>query len=139
MIPWTAACQASLSIINSQNLLKIMSIESMMPSNHFILCCLLLLLPSIFLWRRKWQPIPIFLPGKSHGQRNLVGYHPWDHIKSDTTERLTLSIFLSIRVFPNESVLPIRPVHYGTSTTTGRALQWRCVFSGIFLSRYSSI
>ena len=31
------------------------------------------------LWRRKWQPIPVFLPGKSHGQRNLVGYSPWGH------------------------------------------------------------
>ena len=29
-------------------------------------------------WRRKWQPIPVFLPGKSHGQRSLVGYNPWD-------------------------------------------------------------
>ena len=45
---WTAACQASLSITNSQNLLKLMSIESMMPSNHLILCCPLLFLPSIF-------------------------------------------------------------------------------------------
>ena len=43
-----AACQASLSIINSQNLLKFMSIESLMPSNHLILCHPLLLLPSIF-------------------------------------------------------------------------------------------
>ena len=42
--PWTAACQASLSITNSCSLLKLMSIESMMPSNHLILCCLLLLL-----------------------------------------------------------------------------------------------
>ena len=47
-IPWTAACQASLSFTISQNLLKLMSIESEMPSNHFILCCPLLLLPSIF-------------------------------------------------------------------------------------------
>ena len=46
--PWTAACQASLSITNSQSLLKLMSVESVMPSNHFILCCPLLLLPSIF-------------------------------------------------------------------------------------------
>ena len=45
---WTAACQASLSITNSQSLLKLMSIESVMPSNHPILCHLLLLLPSIF-------------------------------------------------------------------------------------------
>ena len=47
-IPWTAACQASLSITNSQNLLKLMSIESVMPSNHLILRRPLLLLPSIF-------------------------------------------------------------------------------------------
>ena len=46
--PWTAACQASLSITNSQNLLKLISIESVMPSNHLILCCPLLLLNSIF-------------------------------------------------------------------------------------------
>ena len=61
--PWTAAFQASLSITNSQSLLKLMSIESVMPSNHLILCHPLLLLPSVF---------------------------------------------PSIRVFSNESVLPIR-------------------------------
>ena len=47
--PWTAAHQASLSITNSQSLLKLISIVSMMPSNHLILCHPLLLLPSIFL------------------------------------------------------------------------------------------
>ena len=46
--PWTAACQASLSITNSQSLPKLMSIQSVMPSNHLIVCCPLLLLPSIF-------------------------------------------------------------------------------------------
>ena len=46
--PWTAAHQASLSITNFQTLLKLMSTESVMPSNHLILCCPLLLLPSIF-------------------------------------------------------------------------------------------
>jgi len=46
--PWTAACQASLSITNSQSPPKPMSSESVMPSNHLILCCPLLLLPSIF-------------------------------------------------------------------------------------------
>ena len=45
--PWTAAPQASLSITNSQSLLKLMSIESVMPSSHLILCCPLLLLPPI--------------------------------------------------------------------------------------------
>ena len=61
--PQTAVCQASLSITNSWSLLKLMSIESVMPSNHFFLCRPLLLLPSVF---------------------------------------------PSIRVFSNESVLPIR-------------------------------
>ena len=46
--PWTAACQASMPITNCQSLLKLMSIESMMPANHPILCHPLLLPPSIF-------------------------------------------------------------------------------------------
>ena len=46
--PWTAACQASLPITSSWSLLKLISIESVMPSNHLILYCPLLLLPSIF-------------------------------------------------------------------------------------------
>ena len=48
MTPWTTACQASLSITNSQSLLKLMCIESVMPSNHLLLCRPLLLLPSTF-------------------------------------------------------------------------------------------
>ena len=39
-------------------------------------------------WRREWQPTPVFLPGKSHGLRILVGYSPWGRKESDTTERL---------------------------------------------------
>ena len=197
MNPWTAAHQASLSITNSGSLFKLISIESVMPSNYLILCCPLLLLPSIFpsirvflmtqfftsggqnigasasisvlpmniqdwlplgltglislqskgfwtvffntpqfkvsvalrsaffmvqlshaylttgkttalirqtfvgkvmslffnmlsrlVWRRKWQPTPVFLPGKSYRWRNLVGYSSWGHKESDTTERL---------------------------------------------------
>ena len=48
VIPWTIACQASLSITNSQSLLKLRSIVSVIPHNHLILCCSLLLPPSIF-------------------------------------------------------------------------------------------
>ena len=40
------------------------------------------------LWRRKWQPTPVLLPGKSHGPRSLVGYSPWGRKESDTTEQL---------------------------------------------------
>ena len=42
-------------------------------------------------WRRDWQPTPVFLPGKSHGQRSLAGYDPHGVAESDTTEWLTLS------------------------------------------------
>ena len=42
-----------------------------------------------YIWRRKWQPTPVFLPGESQGQRSLVGYSPRGHKESDTTEHLT--------------------------------------------------
>ena len=45
-------------------------------------------------WRREWQPTPVFLPGKSHGQRCLVGYSPWARKESDRTERLSFFFFL---------------------------------------------
>ena len=61
--PWTAACQASLSITNSQSLLKLMSIESVMPSNYLILCHPLLLLPSIFPSIRVFQMSQLFASG----------------------------------------------------------------------------
>ena len=48
-------------------------------------------------WRREWQPSPVFLPGKLHGQRSLAGYSPWGRKESDTTERLTL--FMSSQSF----------------------------------------
>ena len=43
---------------------------------------------NLYPWRMKWQPTPVFLPGKSHGQRSLVGYIPWGRKELDTTERL---------------------------------------------------
>ena len=60
---WTAAHQASLSITNSQSLLKLMSIESVMPSNHLILCRPLLLLPSIFPRIRVFSSESVFKSG----------------------------------------------------------------------------
>ena len=45
-----------------------------------------------FPWRRAWQPILVFLPGESHGQRSLVGYSPWSHKESDTAEHTQLRI-----------------------------------------------
>ena len=48
---------------------------------------------NLFTWRRKWQPTPVLLPGKFHGLRSLVGYSPWDHKESDTTEGLHFRLF----------------------------------------------
>ena len=41
---------------------------------------------TFMLWRRKWQPTPVFLPGESQGRGSLVGCRPWGHTESDTTE-----------------------------------------------------
>ena len=49
----------------------------------------------IYIWRRQWQPTPVLLPGKSHGQRSLVGCNPWGHKESDTTQRLHFHFSLS--------------------------------------------
>ena len=69
--PWTAAHQASLSITNSLSLLKLISINSVMPSNHLILCCPLLLLPSIF------PSIRVF-SNESHSQKGRLRLrHLW--------------------------------------------------------------
>ena len=48
--------------------------------------------------RKKWQPTPVFLPGKSHGQRTLVRYGPWGPKKSDTTSRPTTHIYIFIHI-----------------------------------------
>ena len=49
------------------------------------------------LWRRKWQPTPVLLPRKPHGWRSVVGYRPWGHKESDSTERLYLISSQSIQ------------------------------------------
>ena len=63
MTPWTAGCQASLAITNSWNLPKLMSIELVMPSSYLILCCPLLLLPSIFPSIRVFPMSQLFASG----------------------------------------------------------------------------
>ena len=46
-------------------------------------------------WGRAWQPIPVCLPGKSHGQRGLGGYSPWGRKESDTTEQLRTALSIN--------------------------------------------
>ena len=58
-------------------------------SPRYFIFLFLLLLSS---WRRKWQPIPVFLPGESQGQRSLVGCFSWGHKESDKTEWLSIDI-----------------------------------------------
>ena len=59
-------------------------------------------------WSRKWQLVPVFLPGEFHEQRNLAGYSPWGHRESDTTEWLTLSLyFLLLGVWPDSTLYSI--------------------------------
>ena len=53
-----------------------------------------------FSWRRAWQPTPIFLPGKTHGQRSLAGCSPWGHRESDTTEATWHSSALGDKKIP---------------------------------------
>ena len=54
-------------------------------------------------WRRKWQPTPVFLPGKSHGQRNLAGYSPWGCKELDMSEHThthnNITIYLNKGIF----------------------------------------
>ena len=46
-------------------------------------------------WGRKWQPTPVFLPGRSHGQRSLAGYSPWGHKESDKSHPLSMHAYLT--------------------------------------------
>ena len=83
--PWTAAHQASLSITNSQSLLKLMSIESVMPLNHLILHHPLLSCLQSFPASGSFPVSQFFAPGsyplhgEFHGQSKLTGYSPWGH------------------------------------------------------------
>ena len=52
-----------------------------------------------FPWRRKWQPSPVFLPGKSHGWRSPVGYRPWGREELDTTEQLHFTSLHTVKGF----------------------------------------
>ena len=49
------------------------------------------------LWRREWQPTPVFLPGESHRQRRLAGYSPWGREESDTTEATFRALTLGLQ------------------------------------------
>ena len=134
-IPWTAARRASLSFTNSHSLPKPMSIELVMPCNYLILCCPLLLLPSIFPSIRVFSKSQLFTSGSQNmGVSASTSVLPMNtpgsfvlHCLQEFTQFMSIelvmpsnhlvlccpllllpSIFPSIRVFSNESVLHIR-------------------------------
>ena len=100
--PWTAACQASLSITNFRSLPKLMSIESVMPSNHPILCLLLILLPSIFSsirlfskesalpirWPKYWSFSFNISPSSEHPGLIPLGWTGWISMQSKGLSRI---------------------------------------------------
>ena len=104
--PWTAACQASLSITNSRSPPKPMSIESVMPSNHLILCCPLLLLSSIFpsfrvfsnesalhiRWPKYWSFSFNISPTNEHLGLSPLGWAGWISLQSKGLSRVLSNI-----------------------------------------------
>ena len=95
---------------------------------------------SVDSWRRKWQPMPVFLPGKSHGWRSLVGYSPRGRKESDTTERLHFDFSLSV----DNTVSPHLSLHHsvslhsssqGWSHTSERHRKQRCQFLSFELQK----
>ena len=109
--PWTAACQVSLSITNSQSLLKLMSIESVMPSKHLVLCHPLLLLPSIFpsikvfsnqsvlhiSWPKYWSFSFSISPSKEHP--GLISFRmDWLDLLAVHHTALELSVYFTLEI-----------------------------------------
>ena len=64
--------------------------KSHIGSGFLLSCPFLKQFVNAKLWKRKWQPTPIFLLGESHGQRSLVGYSPWSHKELDTIEATSI-------------------------------------------------
>ena len=86
-------------------------------------------LSVMLLWRRKWQPTPVFLPGKSHGRRSLVGYGPWGSKELDTDEQQCAFIHcpLFLTFFPNSSMPSLLRIF----------IEWINAFSNVFMMEYS--
>ena len=110
--PWTAACQASLSITNSRNLLKIVSIESVMACNHLILCCSLLLpsiYPSIRLfsnesvlrirWPKYWSFSFSISPSNEYSGSFPLGWTGWISLQSKGLSRVFSNTTVKKRQF----------------------------------------
>ena len=78
------------------------------------------------LWRRKWQPTPVLLPGKSHGGRSLVGYSPWDRKELDMTERLH---------FDRKHQNSVKQLSFNKNTTEWLSLHFTSIKNKLILKR----
>ena len=82
-------------------------------------------------WSRKWQPTPVFLPGKSHGQRSLVGYNPWSHNELDSIQQLNNNnqeIDVILEVINEKSLTKLVNIVKGVEikeSQEGDCLKWR--------------
>ena len=140
--PWTAACQTSLSITNSWSLLKLMFIESVMPSNHFILCCPLLLPPSIFpsvrvfsnesvlhiRWPKYWSFS--FSIGPSNEYSGLISFRmDWlDLAVQGTPKSLLQHHSTKASILWHSAVFILQPLHpYMTTGKTIALTRWTFV------------
>ena len=96
------------------------------------------LIPGLgrFPWRRSWQPTLVFLPEESHGQRSLVGYSPWGHKESDTTEQLHFTMALvwlprsvvkRISLLMQETPVPSLGWEDSPGEGNGNPLQYSCL------------
>ena len=107
--PWSAACQASVSITNSWNLLKLMSVESVTPSNHLILCRPLLLLPSIFPSIRvfskesvlhiMWPKFRVSASASVHPMNVPLGWTGWISLQSKGLSRVSSNTTVQKHLF----------------------------------------
>ena len=108
--PWTTVCQASLSITNPQSLPKLMSIESVMPSSHLILCRPLLLLPSIFPTSGSFQISQLFASG---GQNTGVSTSTWHTLGPRKTAGYSShSILPAVSFYLSLLLFKILPIHF---------------------------
>ena len=140
--PWTAACQAFLSFTVSQSLLKLMSMESVMPSNHLLLCHPLLLLPSIFSSIRvfssesalpiRWPKYWSFCISPSNEYSGLISFRiDWFELLSvqGTLKSLLQHHDLKASVLQRSAFLMVQLSHPYMTTGKTIALTW-CTFVG---------
>ena len=134
MTTWTAARQTSLSITNSQSLPKLTSIESVMPSNHLILCCLLLLPPSIF------PSIRVFSNESALRIRRLE-YWSFSFSISPSNEHSGLSSFRTdwLDLLAVQGALKSLLQHHRHNGSTSYLLIWTFFFFSLNISWRSSV